>query len=44
MRLDYAHVVVLDNFFGEPERRALLDHLTAPGWDHLQVNPHFSSL
>ncbi|BDA51114.1 hypothetical protein COCOBI_17-3340 [Coccomyxa sp. Obi] len=39
MRLDYAHVVVLDNFFGEPERTALLEHLTAPGWDHSQGPP-----
>ncbi len=42
MRLDYAHVVVLDGFFGEPERQALLDHLTAPGWDHSQVRPRSS--
>ena len=38
MRLDYAHVVVLDGFFGEAERRDLLDLLTAPGWDHSQVS------
>lgn len=37
MRLDYAHVVVLDDFFGEAERVALMEHLTAPGWDHTQV-------
>ena len=36
-RLHYAHVVVLDDFVGEVERRALLDLLTAPGWDHTQV-------
>lgn len=36
-RLHYAHVVVLDNFVGEAERGALLDLLTAPGWDHTQV-------
>ena len=36
-RLHYAHVVVLDDFVGEAERGALLDLLTAPGWDHAQV-------
>ena len=39
MRLDYSHVVVLDNFFGEPERQALLNLLTAPGWDHSEGPP-----
>ncbi len=28
---DTAHVVVLDDFFGEDERRELLEHLTEPG-------------
>ena len=36
-RLHYAHVVVLDDFVSEAERGALLDLLTAPGWDHAQV-------
>lgn len=36
-RLHYTHVVVLDDFVGEAERGALLDLLTAPGWDHTQV-------
>jgi hypothetical protein len=44
MRLNYSHVVVLDNFFGEAERQALLDHLTAPGWDHTQVRASFAIL
>ena len=37
LRLAYSHVVVLDGFFGEEERVALLDALTQPGWDHAQV-------
>jgi hypothetical protein len=37
MRLSYAHLVVLDGLFGEPERAGLLEHLTMPGWDHTQV-------
>jgi hypothetical protein len=36
-RLHYAHLVVLDGLVGEPERAALLDLLTAPGWDHAQA-------
>lgn len=39
VRLAYSHVAVLDSFFGEPEREALLSQLTQPGWDHLQVSP-----
>ena len=39
MRLDYSHVVVLDNFFGETERQPLLDLLTQPGWDHSEGPP-----
>ena len=34
MRLDYGHVVVLDNFIDEPQRKALIDLLTKPDWDH----------
>lgn len=30
-RVDCAHVVVLDNFFGEAERSGLLDFITEPG-------------
>lgn len=30
-RLDTAHVVVLDDFFGEPEREELLSFITQPG-------------
>ncbi len=37
VRLAYSHVVVLDSFFGEPEREALLSELTQPGWDHSKV-------
>ena len=37
VRLAYSHVVVLDSFFGEPEREALLSQLTQPGWDHSKV-------
>ncbi len=36
-RLHYAHLVVLDGLVGEPERAALLDLLTAPGWDHAKA-------
>ena len=42
MRLDYGHVVVLDNFIGEPERQSLIDTLTLPGWDHSQGPPSSS--
>ncbi|KAK9822818.1 hypothetical protein WJX81_003308 [Elliptochloris bilobata] len=38
-RLHYAHLVVLDDFVGDIERGALLDLLTAPGWDHGQGPP-----
>ena len=38
VRLAYSHVVVLDSFFGEPEREALLSELTQPGWDHSKVD------
>ncbi|KAK9804412.1 hypothetical protein WJX72_011538 [[Myrmecia] bisecta] len=38
-RLDYAHIVVLDDFFGEDERVALLGFLTAPDWDHSRGPP-----
>lgn len=31
-RLDFAHLVVLDNFITEADRRELLDFLTAPQW------------
>ena len=34
MRLDYGHLVVLDNFIDEQPRKALLDLLTMPEWDH----------
>ena len=34
MRLDYGHIVVLDNLIDEPQRKALLDLLTMPDWDH----------
>ncbi len=39
LRLDYSHVVVLDNFIGEPERKSLLEVLTQPDWDHSQGPP-----
>lgn len=39
MRLDYGHVVVLDNFIDEPHRQALLDLLTKPEWDHSEGPP-----
>lgn len=42
MRLDYGHVVVLDDFIGEPERQSLIDTLTQPGWDHSQGPPSSS--
>jgi hypothetical protein len=42
MRLDYGHVVVLDEFIGEPERQSLIDTLTQPGWDHSQGPPSSS--
>ncbi|DBB12125.1 TPA: hypothetical protein ACH3X3_006236 [Trebouxia sp. C0006] len=42
MRLDYGHVVVLDNFIGEPERQSLIDTLTQPSWDHSQGPPSSS--
>eukprot|EP00879_Flechtneria_rotunda_P012225 GHRR01012767.1.p1 GENE.GHRR01012767.1~~GHRR01012767.1.p1 ORF type:complete len:420 (+),score=129.30 GHRR01012767.1:107-1366(+) len=31
-RVDYSHLVVLDNFIDEPTRLQLLDYLTEPGW------------
>ena len=34
MRLNYSHVVVMDNFIGEAERLSLLDFMTEPDWDH----------
>ena len=37
VRLAYSHVVVLDSFFGEPEREMLLCQLTEPGWNPSQV-------
>ena len=37
VRLAYSHVVVLDSFFGEAEREALLSQLTERDWDHAQV-------
>ena len=37
VRLAYSHVVVLDSFFGEPERDVLLCQLTEPGWNPSQV-------
>lgn len=39
MRLDYGHIVVLDNFIEECQRQALLDLLTKPDWDHSQGPP-----
>ena len=39
MRLDYSHVVVLDDFIGEPERQGLLEFLTQPDWDHSNGPP-----
>lgn len=39
MRLDYGHIVVLDNFIDEAERQALLDKLTQPDWDHSHGPP-----
>lgn len=39
MRLDYGHVVVLDNFIDEPQRQALLDLLTKPEWEHSEGPP-----
>lgn len=36
-RVDYCHMVVLDDFIGEAERAELLEDLTAPDWDHTQV-------
>ena len=38
VRLAYSHVVVLDSFFGEAEREALLSQLTESNWDHAQVS------
>ena len=43
VRLSFAHLVVLDGLFGESERVELLEHLTAPGWDHTQVPLHSSA-
>lgn len=37
VRLAYSHVVVLDSFFGELQRDALLCQLTEPGWNPSQV-------
>lgn len=31
-RVDYSHLVVLDNFLDQPTRQALIDYLTEPGW------------
>jgi hypothetical protein len=31
-RVDYSHLVVLDNFLDEPTRQQLLDYITEPGW------------
>lgn len=39
MRLDYGHIVVLDNFIEEPQRKVLLDLLTKPDWDHGEGPP-----
>eukprot|EP00884_Botryococcus_braunii_P000585 jgi/Botrbrau1/10527/Bobra.7_1s0008.1 len=39
LRVDYGHVVVLDDFFGEEERSEILAELTAPAWDHSQGPP-----
>lgn len=38
-RVDYGHVVVLDDFFDEPIRAGLLDMLTEAGWDDAQGPP-----
>ncbi|MEW5307344.1 MAG: hypothetical protein WDW36_009748 [Sanguina aurantia] len=38
-RVDFASLVVLDDFFGEQERLSLLDFLTEAGWDHDQGPP-----
>ena len=37
VRLAYSHMVVLDSFFDETEREALLSQLTESGWAHAQV-------
>ena len=39
MRLDYGHLVVLDNFIDELQRKALLELLTKPDWDHSEGPP-----
>jgi hypothetical protein len=31
-RVDYSHLVVLENFLDEPTRQQLLDYITEPGW------------
>lgn len=43
LRVDYGHMVVLDDFFGEAERAELLADLTAPAWDHRQVGSLLAS-
>ena len=40
VRLAYSHMVVLDSFFDETEREALLSQLTESGWAHAQVSIH----
>eukprot|EP01134_Creolimax_fragrantissima_P008319 CFRG8319T1 len=35
-----SHVVVLDDFFTEEERKDLLDVMSVPGWDHRNGPPH----
>ena len=37
-RVDYAHVVVLDNFFDAAQQTELLDLITVPGWEHHQAS------
>ena len=38
-RFDSGSIVVLDGLVGEAERSALLDAITAPGWDHSSGAP-----
>jgi hypothetical protein len=38
-RVDYSHLVVLDNFLDEPTRQQLLDYITEPGWTNSSGSP-----
>lgn len=39
-RLSYGHVVVLDDFFGEEERKRLFEMVNGSKWTETQQNPN----